>query len=72
MTICTRSTRRLPGKSSPSLYLCVLGRRLLYRRLHGGRRESRQEEECVESIGGEVHAKGSEHPGYLTAKSQSD
>lgn len=30
-----------------------------------------QEEEHVESTGGEVHAKGSEHLGYLTAKSQS-
>lgn len=30
-----------------------------------------QEEEHVESTGGEVKAKGSEHLGYLTAKSQS-
>ena len=44
---------------------------MLHRRLHGSRRESRPEEEHAESTGGEVHAKGSEHLGYLTAKSQS-
>ena len=51
-------------ENSHHLCICVsCGRRLLYRRLHGSRRESVQEEEHVESSGGEVHAKGSEHLG---------